>query len=382
MEVPYTAAELFRFADQKILEAATKMWPRADEVRLGAHVPSVTGYVRGIAVDGEELFAKYSFLGLSLVSVVRGTCGSWEAVRAAQAAHTASSGTLLEREAEQLKLLSLAGVRVSETAGYRDGVLFTRPLYGPTFGELIVKEPDRTEELATRALREMDAALRHIADRAQRVQITERGIPATFSRKFNGISGHAYLGQAEEFGPVLRKVVARLRRLGQATATGPRPLIYGDFKPEHIVYPNGPSAVPGFLDPGIAHGRASADVAKLISRTVLGLISDPPPGSGVEAITAGLGVCAEKRAWHLADSERTAWLRELAVLWLMDTVNILSTYLTCPVVLPMPPRAAVVAERAGAVCRLLDQASSILAEDKRTAAWPLVLGEVVKAAAR
>ncbi|PKV89928.1 hypothetical protein [Streptomyces sp. TLI_146] len=269
MEVLYTAAELFRYADRKILEAATRVWPRADEVRLGAHVPSVTGYVRGIAVDGEELFAKYSFLGLSLVSVVRGTCGSWAAVRAAQAAYIASSGTLLEREAEQLKLLSLSGVRAAEAAGYRDDVLFTRPLHGPTFGELIAKEPDRTEELATRALREMDAALRHVAARAESVQITERGIPATFGRKFNRISGRAYLGQAGEFGPVLREVVARLRRLGQATATGPRPLIYGDFKPEHIVYPNGPSAAPGFLDPGIAPGRGSVDMAKLISRTVL-----------------------------------------------------------------------------------------------------------------
>ncbi|GGO60284.1 MULTISPECIES: hypothetical protein [Streptomyces] len=65
----------------------------------------------------------------------------------------------------------------------------------------------------------------------------------------------------------------------------------------------------------------------------------------------------------------------------MDTVNILSTYLTCPVVLPMPPQAMVVAERAESVCRLLDAASMILAENRAAATWPLVLGEAVKAAA-
>ncbi|WP_051856084.1 hypothetical protein [Streptomyces sp. NRRL B-1347] len=381
MEVPYTAAELFRYADRKILEAAAQVWPRAQEIRLGAHTPSVTGYVRSLDVDGEEFFAKYSFLGLSLVSVVRGTCGSWEAVRAAQAAYTASRGALLGREAEQLKLLALARARVPEAVGYCAGVLFTRPLPGPTFGELVVKEPDRTEDLAVRAMRELDGAMRRMADRVQHVQISERGIPATFSRKFNGISGHAYLRQAGEFGPVLREVVVRLRRLGQATATGPRPLVYGDLKPEHIVYPHGPNEPPGYLDPGIAYGRDAADLAKLISRTTLGLIADPPPSGTVESVTAGLGACAGKRVWHLTDSERAAWLRELAVLWLMDTVNILSTYLTCPAVLPMPPKAIAAVERADAVCRLLDVASTVLAENKTSTAWPIVLGEAAKAAA-
>ncbi|GAA2710339.1 hypothetical protein GCM10010315_10020 [Streptomyces luteosporeus] len=58
----------------------------------------MTAYVRRLSVDGRPLYAKVSLLGMSLVSVLRGTAGNWAQVRAAQAAYQGSPGTLLERE--------------------------------------------------------------------------------------------------------------------------------------------------------------------------------------------------------------------------------------------------------------------------------------------
>ncbi|MFE0062789.1 hypothetical protein [Streptomyces sp. NPDC059003] len=341
----------------------------------------MTGYVHTLEVDGRALYAKYSFLGMSLVSVVRGTCGTWEALKAAQAAYTSSPGSLLEREAAQLRLLAVAAVHVPLVDGYADGVLFTRPLEGITLGELILKEPHRTAELYSRALRELSDGLQQITARADRVQMTERRIPDIFGRKFNGISGRTYVEQAGDYSAVLLQVITRLRKIRYATTPGPQPLVYGDLKPEHVVIPNSLDGSLAFLDPGIARGREQTDTAKLVSRTVLRLIASPPPAADLSTIMAGLGAVVEHRTWHLSKAERAAWLRELAVLWLMDSVNILSTYLTCPVMLPMLPQADV-AKQATAVCRFLDTASMLLeTEDQATAiVWPLILAEAAKAA--
>ncbi|MEV0446121.1 phosphotransferase [Streptomyces spectabilis] len=377
--MPITAADLFRYADDQIQKAAQKQWPHA-EIRLGQHTPSVTGYVRSLSCDGKILYAKYSFLGLSLVSVLRGTCGSFDVVRAAQAAYVSSPGSLLEREAEQLRLMTVAALRAPQVAGHAGGVLFTRPLEGPTLGELIVKEPHRTEELCGRALRVLGDGLAAITARAQRFEIGERGIPATFTRKFNGVSGRTYLGLSGDHAPVLAAVVDRLRKLGLATATGPRALVYGDLKPEHVIYPDGPDCAPGFLDPGMANGRVQADVAKLISRTFLNLIAEPLPAVNPTPVADGLGALVEHRIWHLTNDERPVWLRELVLLWLMDTTNILSTYLTCPLTLPLPELAGALTQRAEAVCGLLDTVSALLAEDRSAPVWPSALAEAVQAA--
>lgn len=47
---------------------------------------------------------------------------------------------------------------------------------------------------------------------------------------------------------------------------------------------------------------------------------------------------ADATAHHSTDEE-DAWLRQLIVLWLMDTTNILTTYLTNPPDLPLSPGA-------------------------------------------
>lgn len=157
MTATVTAPEtgmLFAFADELLEKAAHTLWPRTP-VMLGEHVPSVTGYVRHVQVGGQDLFAKLSVLGVSLVSALRGTCGTFEAVGAAQAAYRASPDALLEREAGQLGLLAAAGLRAAHVAGYADGVLFTEPVEGPTPGDLIAAEPHHTARLMTAVRREL-----------------------------------------------------------------------------------------------------------------------------------------------------------------------------------------------------------------------------------
>ncbi|MFE4873479.1 hypothetical protein [Streptomyces sp. NPDC056682] len=357
---PISVGTLFAYADRQITQSARRLWPRAD-VEFGAHTPSVTGYVRAVEVDGIPMVAKYSILGLSLVSVVRGTCGSWQAVTAAQDAYAAGVGSLLEREAEQLRLLRWAGLGAPDVAGFEGGVLFTRPVPGPTLGELIAKEPQRTNGLCARVLRELGLGLRRIGARAEGVAIAERSIPATFTRKFNGVSGRTYLAQAGHHASALTAVVSRLQRLRLAPTAEVRPVVYGDLKPEHVHFPDGPDGAPVFLDPGIARGRPQADHTKLISRLILGLFATPPSPAALHIITAEIRALTQHATAALGKAERTAWLRELLVLWLMDTINILTTYLTCPLVLPMPLHAVTLVEKTPALLGLLDQTSADLA---------------------
>ncbi|SPE49391.1 hypothetical protein SNS2_1078 [Streptomyces netropsis] len=376
------AADVFAYADRQIEQVAARRWPGA-MVRFGVHAPSVTAYVRRVQVDERALFAKVSLLGLSLVSVLRGTAGDWAQVRAAQAAYQGSPGTLLEREARGLDILrEEAGVLVCPVAGIVDGVLFTEPVAGPTLSDLLAKEPNRTGELMTRVLVELAGLQRPAVARAvDEVEIVERGIDSTFHRKFNGISGPTYLRKAGDAGEVLAAVVGRLRRLRLTPAAESRPVVYGDLKPDHAVFPDDPEGRPVFLDPGLARGRPQTDVAKLVSRTVLNLIASPPDRAAADATTAGIGVFADAMTADLSPDERAVWIKHLVVLWLMDTTNILSTYLTSPPDLPLPEHASKITQQAKAVVTLLNRTTAhlITGTDPR-AVWRLALTDASKAA--
>ncbi|MEU5050142.1 hypothetical protein [Streptomyces sp. NPDC021096] len=378
------ATDVFAYADRQINKAAARLWPGA-EVRLGQHTPSVTTYVRRLQVDGRPLFAKVSLLGLSLVSVLRGTAGDWATVRAAQAAYRGSPGTLLEREAKALAILGEeAGVLTCPVAGIRDGVLFTEPVAGPTLVDLLAKEPHRTGELMTRVLVELAGLQRPAVARVvDEVAIVERGIGSTFHRKFNGISGPTYLRKAGEKGEVLATVVGRLRRLRLTPAAGRRPVVYGDLKPDHAVFPDGPRGRPVFLDPGLARGRPQTDAAKLVSRTVLNLIASPPDRATADAVVSGAGTFADAMTADLGPDERATWIKHLVVLWLMDTTNILSTYLTSPPDLPLPEHADKITRQAKTVVSLLDRTTAhLIAGTDPRAVWRLALTDAAKAADR
>ncbi|BAC68049.1 hypothetical protein AQJ43_29520 [Streptomyces avermitilis] len=384
------ADEVFAFAAREIAAAAAGLWPRAD-VDLGDHVPSVTGYVRRIRVDGRTLYAKYAFLGVSLVSLLRGACGPWPDVRAAQQAYVQRPGALMDREAAQLRLLAqLDSPRVCPVAGLARGVLFTESVTGPTLADLLLQRPHDAADLLEGLFGELRRLHRPSAARllGPARGIGEHSIRGTFQRKFNGLSGPTYVERlgAERCAPgdralvvgLLRDVVVRLHRL-QATGlpqqASRRVLAYGDLKPEHVVFPEGTSGQPVFIDPGLLLAPPTVDAAKLISRTVL-LLAAARPGAGTgQQAMRGVGAFAAARADVLPARVRRSWLRELLVLWLMDSVNILTTYLSAPGVLPMPGRGSALIGRAVDLCRMADQLSSELAAGADTrAVWESALG--------
>ncbi|MFJ2561302.1 MULTISPECIES: hypothetical protein [unclassified Streptomyces] len=391
------ASEVFAFATREIAAAAADLWPRAD-VGLGDHVPSVTGYVRRIRVDGRTLYAKYAFLGVSLVSLLRGACGPWSDVRESQQSYVQRAGALMDREAAQLRLLAQQGsLRVCPVAGLARGVLFTESVTGPTLADLLLQRPHDAAELLGGTFGELRRLHRPSAARLlgpARV-IGERSIRGTFQRKFNGLSGPTYVerlgaarcaaGDRDLVVGLLRDVVVRLHRLqstGLPQQASRRVLAYGDLKPEHVVFPEGTSGQPVFIDPGLLLAPPAVDAAKLISRTVLLLASARPGGETGQQAMDGVSAFAAARTDVLPARVRRAWLRELLVLWLMDSVNILTTYLSAPGALPLPARGNALVGRAVDLCRMVDQLSSELAAgaDAR-AVWESALGRAQAVAA-
>ncbi|MFG2322891.1 hypothetical protein [Streptomyces sp. NPDC048568] len=367
-----TVAEVFVHSAALIHRAAGEIWPD-DRVVLEEHVPSVTGYVHRARVGNRALYAKTSILGVSLVSLLRGTCGGWSTVREVQHEYVQRPGSLLEREVAQLRLLAgLGGPRVCAVAGARAGVVFTDAVAGPTLADLLLLHPGDTGSLVERCLTELRPLHRPgAACRLGPGRTTgERSVDGTFLRKFEGEEGAAYVvqlgtgqwrGECDSVADLVRISVRRLLAL-RRTLTAPTgtSLAYGDLKPEHVLFPDGPGGQPVFLDPGLLWASPTADLAKLLSRTVLLLIARRPAPVTARLILDGLATSARSHAGGLFLKDRRAWLRHLLVLWLMDTLNILTTYLSAPAALPLPRLAVALVKRAVPVCSLVDAVSADL----------------------
>ncbi|MBT2411733.1 phosphotransferase [Streptomyces sp. ISL-12] len=343
---------------------------------LERHIPSTTGYVHQTRVGDRILYAKTSILGVSLVSLLRGACGPWPAVRRAQRAYAMQLDGLMTREAAQLQVLAeMDRPQVCTVAGVREGVIFTEPVTGPSLGEVLLTRPADTCALLVRTFDELRPL--HRPGAAHRLAlggaIGERSIAGTFLRKFNGLSGETYLdrlgaercepGARAEVIELARRSVVRLRKLRVALpGSVGTSLAYGDLKPEHVLFTHGPDERPVLLDPGMFRASPMVDIAKMISRTVLLLAARRPDLETARQVVEGIGAFTEQQAGRQAGRERSAWERGLLTLWMMDTVNILATYLSAPAVLPLPGVALALVDRAVPVCRLVDEVSADLAE--------------------
>ncbi|MFE7124259.1 phosphotransferase [Streptomyces sp. NPDC057617] len=388
--------QVFAFAEQEIRSAGAELWPGA-ELTLGAHVPSVTGYVRPLRVDGRELCAKYSYLGVSLVSLLQGAGGDWTIVRETQQTYTVRPEALLTREAAQLRFLAALGrPKVCAVAGLRRGVLFTERVTGPPLADLLIERPQEAPDLLEAAYGELhrlhDPRVSRGFDPAG--VIGERSIADTFRRKFNGLSGALYLDrlgvercterERPEITQLTEHVVARLRRLRAVATTSTRKaLVYGDLKPEHVFFPNGPGSEPVFIDPGLLRATGpEADAAKLVSRTVLLLAACQPPRNTSLRVLDGIAAFVEKRLRQLSRPDRSMWLHEFLILWMMDTVNILTTYLSADVGLPLPCQGEALVQQAVTLSRMNDRISALLVgATDGTAALDRVLSEAATATA-
>ncbi|MFC9746851.1 hypothetical protein [Streptomyces niveus] len=363
-------ARLQNVTRRAISRAVKDLWPNK-RVVLGTPCPSVTSYVCRIRVDGETLIAKYSWLGMSLVSVLRGAGGTWKDVRQAQEVYLRSTDLVTAREARNLELLrELGSPRVCETVALHQGVLLTRPVPGTPLADALTARPWETGDL-------LDAALAALGDlhgpEGARLlggarPINERSVSGVFRRKFNGLSGGAYLkalGQdsglpefaREDVVELMQHTVWRLLRMGGAISPGRKVAVYGDLKPEHV-YVDGPRL--HFIDPAVQWaGGPHPDIAKLIGRSLLLAIGHPDREAGQQMVR-GIASTLTRQVSAVPAHERAGWLREVLVLWLMDTVSILSTCLSAPHGLPLAPQQQALVAQAHTVAGIVHRVSGLL----------------------
>ncbi|MFG3142714.1 hypothetical protein ACGFZA_41720 [Streptomyces sp. NPDC048211] len=365
-----SAKALYAETQRIITRAAEDLWPDVPVV-LGPPCPSVTSYVCRVMVDGEELIAKYSWLGLSLVSILRGVGGTWAEVQDAQRAYVHGADLLTDREEQNLELLrKLGSPQVCETAGIHSGVLLTRIAPGTPLGDVLAARPWETAAL-------LDATLLVLSDLhgtagaeclRRAAPIGERSVVGVFRRKFNGLSAAGYLGalgvdsglledERQEVVELLRIAVWRLIRMAGAISTRQDTVVFGDLKPEHV-YIDGPRLT--FIDPVVQWAAGpQPDIAKLVGRTLLLALAQPEPRAR-QQIMQGVDSTLARHVAAFPDYERAARLREVMVLWLMDTVNILSTCLSAPKDLPLARHQQSLVAQAREVARIVDRVSALL----------------------
>ncbi|MBO0918087.1 hypothetical protein [Streptomyces laculatispora] len=353
-----------------IARAVEDLWPDK-EIALGPQCPSVTSYVRRVTVDGEELIAKYSWLGLSLVSILRGAGGTWEEVQEAQRAYVQRPDLLTVREAQNLDSLRKLGCpRVCETAGLHGGVLLTRIAAGTPLADELAARPWETGAL-------LDAVLLALGDLhgpagaeclRGAAQIGERSVVGVFRRKFNGLSTNSYLRalgrdsgfpehERQEVVELVQGTVWRLLRMGSAVSSRRDTVVFGDLKPEHVFIDG---ARLNFIDLAVRWAAGPhPDVAKLTDRALLLAVGHPEPQAG-RRIVQGVASTLARHVASLPEQKRAARLREVLVLWLMDTVSILSTCLSAPPGLPLAPHQQSLVAQARTVAGVVDRVSALL----------------------
>ncbi|MEU2248149.1 hypothetical protein [Streptomyces sp. NPDC019224] len=360
-----------RAATQEIInQAVTKRWPEKELV-LGPQCPSVTSYVCRVMVDGEVLIAKYSWLGMSLVSLLRGAAGPWESVLEAQRAYVASADLLTAREAQNLRFLRRLGrPRVCKTAGLCDGFLLTRVVPGTSLADELSVRPWDTAALLDQVLVELRGLHGPVGAEALQdaAPITERSVVGVFRRKFGSLGSSDYLrslgadsGLPEferlEATALLQSTVRRLLKMVDGLSTRRDTAVFGDLKPEHVFAVGSRLTL---IDPAVQWAAGpEPDIAKLVGRTLLLALSHQEPAAGWQ-IVQGAAYTIDRYVATLPEHEHSRRLREVLVLWLMDTVSILSTCLSAPPGLPLAPHQQALVAQARTVAGVVDRASALL----------------------
>ncbi|MGH8574685.1 MAG: phosphotransferase, partial [Gammaproteobacteria bacterium] len=188
-------------ATDAITETLARLWPEKT-VCVGPRLPSVTNYVTTVHVGEARFVAKYAVLGVSLVSVVRGVCGPWSKVEAAQRDYVRDPRAQLAQERTQLRLLNAHTRRddnplqVPEVIAYEAGVLITAAVDGPSLATELLREQVQAEELLTNVVHAVEGLHRDpiLADLLPAAVLARphTSIADTFVRKFLGPGGRAY----------------------------------------------------------------------------------------------------------------------------------------------------------------------------------------------
>ncbi|MYU47679.1 hypothetical protein GTV15_06855, partial [Streptomyces sp. SID7803] len=196
--------------------------------------------------------------------------------------YLASPGTLLEREADQLRVLAAAGLRVPKVLGYRPGgVLFTEYVRGVTLTELVAASPGRTADLLHLVRQELVPVLRSpdVVALVDRAPIVERSIPRDLPAEVQRHPRHGVLG-----GAVPPSATCSGRSF--FVCVGPMPLSRSHHRDRSSSEISNRSMCcsrpmggrPSFIDPGLMRNPPCADFAKLLSRLFLDLVACRPGG--------------------------------------------------------------------------------------------------------
>ncbi|MEU5137944.1 hypothetical protein [Streptomyces californicus] len=362
--------ELYAASRRVIALAVEDLWPERNAV-MGPQSPSVTSYVCPVTVDGREMFAKYCWVGTSLVSILRGARGSMAEVMEAQGPYTMSRDLVTRREHQHLEALREIGrPRVADTAGFRAGVLFTHAVPGTTIAEEITARPWDTSALLDTVL----VSLRDLHSEAGAGYlrgawpIDERNVVDIFRRKFTGPARPGYvadLGRDSGFDEderlvvvdLLGNAVRRLRQLALALPGRERTAVYGDLKPEHV-FLGGHRLT--FIDPALQWASGpQPDVAKLCGRALLlGLCHHELRAE--QQITQGVMTSLNRYFAALPKAQRTDALRETMILWLMDTTNYLASCLSAPAGFPLSASQRTLLSQGRRVAQVVERASGLL----------------------
>lgn len=204
-------------------------------------------------------------------------------------------------------------------------------------------------------------------------------IAGTYARKFLSAQTGDYLSGLGQgwAGPAERRWIREsLTGLGSVLAPLLRSIpsqvvIYGDLKPEHVLLE--PTGWQIWIDPGLQPADLAAELAKLVSRTALLLVTAVPSCAQITAIINALDhLVTEHLAHHeLAEPSR---LRRLMALWLADWANYLATGLSLApnVGLPLPLTLLAAAAQARPLLALATDIAAHLVTDPAHA-WAVAL---------
>ena len=377
-------------AARTVIMVVQQEWP-GEVVSIGPQLPSVTNYLTAVKVREGWFVAKYSILGTSLLSILRGARGPWDRVEAAQRDYIQQPTAQLARERSQLRALAAharrteGSLRVPTVIAYQDGVLISTASSGSSLaGELVRGRtaPARllTDVTAIATALHRDRFLTGELSDSYALAMPHTSIVATFTRKFTGAEASCYLDSlgtgwlggsartqlATSFQALREILHPLLRRL-------PAPVvIYGDLKPEHVLLEA--CGRQTWIDPGLQPANPAAELAKLLSRITLLLITSRPSLVRMDAVGAAMDLLVTSFvAGHPRPDGITA-LRRLLVLFLADWANYLASGLSVPpdVVLPLPPMLLAATGQAQSLLGLACEAAASLTIDPARA-WGTVL---------
>lgn len=274
-------------------------------------------------------------------------------MKTSQQRYVADPGAQLAREYAQLRIVAAVArrdavpLRVPKVIASEAGVLITVAGAAPNLWSELLFGSQRPDELLSHVAntaRHLQHAFGHghPALRATLVSRPHSSIADTYARKFlSPCHAREYLSTLGEgwAGPSERRDV---RELLTTLRSVPSPLlhpiaapavIYGDLKPDHILLE--PAGSSTWIDPGLQCVDPAAGLAKLVSRTVLLLVTALLARDRTSAILDALDRLLAEFLRHPAPAERHT-LRRLLVLWLAGWSNYLATGLSLPPQVGLP----------------------------------------------